>query len=137
MLFPDVKDTSFASDRGGHVQDIITRVEDKNEQKPMDNVKGSDHNNTLVSNVEGTSVSVRSTKIESSKTTRDNRIPESRHKPYHGWIDDSDSDVDLICFPLPRLPEHIEKLIGQRQSEREAPQKRRRKRRWDEKPDGM
>lgn len=191
-LFADVKDTTSPAERGGGI-----RVESKNEQKPMDNVQGSNHK-TYVNNVEKTVV--RSSVIESSKTrdklmdnvkgndhktsvssientilrssmiksankhdklmdndkasnhktcmnnventiaknsmiesskTRD-ELPNRRRRPYHGWIG-SDNSVDLNYFPLPRLPEHLEKLIAQS----DGSQIPRRKSRWDEKADDI
>ncbi|KAJ1426378.1 WIYLD domain [Sesbania bispinosa] len=101
----EVKDTTVATDRGGHEQGI--RVESKNEQKPVDNVKSSSAS-TFVSNVKSTFL--RSSMIESSKTQHEN-LPCRRHK-------------------------QIEMLFGHS----EAPQsgsRRRRKSRWDEKPDGL
>lgn len=95
--------------------------------KVMDNDKGSNHK-TLMNNVENTIA--KNSVIESSKT-RD-ELPNRRRRPYHGWIG-SDNNVDLIYFPLPRLPEHLEKLIAQS----DASQRGRSKSRWDKKADDM
>jgi hypothetical protein len=65
--------------------------------------------------------------IESTKPS-----DKSRYRPCYGWISDDDN-VDLIYFPVPPLPRHIEKLIGKSV----ALERPRRKSRWDEKPDDM
>ena len=131
VLFADVKDSTVPAERGGHGQGII-REKSENELKPVDNVAGNNYNTTFVGNVESTFV--KTTMIESSGAPEN--LPHRRRKPYYGWIGDDDDKVEFIHFPLPKLPEHIEKLIGQR----EAPQsgrRRRRKSRWDEKPDDI
>ncbi|KAK7276385.1 hypothetical protein RIF29_17524 [Crotalaria pallida] len=53
--------------------------------------------------------------------------------PCYGWMDKDDREMELTKFPLPPLPEHVERLLGKS----EAPQssRRRRKSRWDEKPE--
>ncbi|KAL5101875.1 hypothetical protein RYX36_006202 [Vicia faba] len=66
--------------------------------------------------------------IESSKTS--DKLPCNRRRRCHGWIS-SDDSVDLLYFPPPALPKHIEKLI----EKMEGPQIQRRQSRWDEKPD--
>ncbi|KAF1889329.1 hypothetical protein Lal_00024652 [Lupinus albus] len=103
----------------------------KNEPKPADNGTRSSKG-AFISNVENTFVG--NPVVESSKSFKN---PHYCHrKPFCGWIDDDKDVVELITLPIQRLPEHIEKLVGKN----EAPQssrERRRKSRWDEKPEGM
>ncbi|XP_045832183.1 uncharacterized protein LOC123923535 [Trifolium pratense] len=94
----------------------------------MDNVEESNHK-TFGSNVENTIV--KSSVIESSKTS--DKLPHNGRRPYHGRItsDDTDTEMeDLIYFPLQK---HVEKLIGKSV----APERRRRKSRWDERADNV
>ncbi|WJX58860.1 hypothetical protein P8452_44268 [Trifolium repens] len=84
----------------------------------------SDHQ-TFGSNVENTIV--KSSMIDSSKTS--DKLPHNRRRPYHGWIA-SDDTTDLVCFPLPK---NVEKLIGKSV----APERQRRKSRWDERPNNV
>jgi hypothetical protein len=107
---------------------VTYTMENVKEQEPMENVKECNHE-TFVSNVETTTV--KPSMIESTKT-RD-QLPQSRYKPCHGWISSDDDNVDLIYFPPPPLPKHIEELIGKSV----APERPKRKNRWDEKPDDM
>ncbi|CAK8538291.1 unnamed protein product [Lathyrus sativus] len=120
----DDKDTNVTTKRGGNQQDI--NVKSKNDQNPMNNVKENNHKPS-VSNVETTVV--KNSMIESSKTS--DKLPCNRlRRPCHGWIS-SDDTIDLLYFPPPPLPKHIEKIIGKM----EDSQIQRRKSRWDEKPD--
>lgn len=126
-MFPDVKKSTVPVEKGLDEQGI--RVESK--KRHVDNVSGSS-NSTFVSNVKSTFV--KTPMIESSESLKN--PPCRNRKPCYGWIDYDEEEVELMTFPLPPLPEHIEKLIGQS----EAPQtgrRRRRKSRWDEKPDDM
>ncbi|CAL0317637.1 unnamed protein product [Lupinus luteus] len=104
----------------------------KNEPKRADNVTRSSRG-AFISNE---STFVRTPMVESSKSFKN---PHYCHrKPFCGWIDDDDDDneVELITLPIPPLPEHIEKLIGKNEAPQSSRQ-RRRKSRWDEKPEGM
>ena len=82
-----------------------------------DTTVGESNHETFVSNVEATT----------------DKLPQSRYRPCYGWISSDDNDVDLIYFQPPPLPKHIEKLIGKSV----APERPKRKSRWDEKPDDM
>lgn len=123
VMFADDKDTNVPTKRGGNQQDIS--VKSKNDPKPMNNVKESNHK-TSAKNVETTIM--KNSMIESSKTS--DKLPSNRRRHCHGWIG-SDDNVDLLYFPPPALPKHIEKMIGKM----EGPQIQRRRSRWDEKPD--
>jgi len=104
----------------------------KNEQKPADNGKGI-NDSTIVNKVK--SSYDKAPVIESSKAF--NPLSSHKREGYYGWIGNgSDEDKEYVQFPIPPLFEQIEKMIGQY----EAPQSgssRRRKSRWDEKPEGM
>ncbi|PNY00236.1 hypothetical protein L195_g023512 [Trifolium pratense] len=104
----DVMDTNVPTERGGD---------------------GESNHKTFGSNVENTIV--KSSVIESSKTS--DKLPHNGRRPGHGLItsDDTDTEVeDLIYFPLQK---HAEKLIGKSV----APERRRRKSRWDERADNV
>ncbi|XP_061343582.1 uncharacterized protein LOC133289611 [Gastrolobium bilobum] len=120
-LETDVKDSAVSADRGGRGQG--SRVESKNELKPADNVEGSNYS-TFV----GTHM------IDTSEAPEN--LPCRRRKPCYGWIGGSDDEVELIRFPLPPLPEHIERLIRQSETPQSG-RRRRRLSRWDEKPHDM
>ncbi|TKY56852.1 histone-lysine N-methyltransferase [Spatholobus suberectus] len=131
-LETDVKDSAVQADRGGHEQGV--RVESKNELKPADYVKGS-NDSTFVNNVESTFV--KTPVIQSSKAF--DHLPCRRREGYHGWIGNGsdDDDMELIHFPIPPLlSKQIEKMTGQDEP-LQSGSRRRRKSRWDEKPDGM
>lgn len=122
-------DKPVPTNRGGNEPGM--RAECKTEQKLVDDVKRSSHSK-FASNAESTVV--RDSGIESSKTPEN--VPCRRRKPFHGLIG-SNGDGDgggLVYFALPPLHKQIELLT------RCAPRSvrsRRRKSRWDEKPDGI
>lgn len=118
--------------RGGHEQDMD---KSNNELKPMDNVKES-NDNTIVTNMESTFE--KTPMIQSSEAL--DHLPCRGREGYHGWIDngsDDDDDGGLIHFPIPPLSKQIEKMIEQCEPRQSGSRRRRRKSRWDEKPEGM
>jgi hypothetical protein len=103
---------------------MFVGVMDTNVPTERGGAEESDHQ-TFGSNVENTIV--KSSMNESSKTS--DKLPHNRRRPYHGWIA-SDDTTDLVCFPLPK---NVEKLIGKSV----APERQRRKSRWDERPNNV
>ncbi|MED6108268.1 hypothetical protein PIB30_022077 [Stylosanthes scabra] len=141
------QDTIPPSNQSVDVKDSSVPVirEEQNEPIPSDNVTGRNINtphNTHVNNA-GTSF-VKGNMTESLEAPE--KAPRRRRKPCYGWISDDDNDdgkVELIHLPLPPLPEHIEKLLGQSSGTVASSQKKSgirrgmRKSRWDEKPEGV
>ncbi|KAK2377166.1 hypothetical protein P8452_48960 [Trifolium repens] len=124
-------DLDFASQTNDHLDsalidnlEVEAGVMDTNVPTERGGAEESDHQ-TFGSNVENTIV--KSSMNESSKTS--DKLPHNRRRPYHGWIA-SDDTTDLVCFPLPK---HIEKLIGKSV----APERPRRKSKWDERPNDV
>ncbi|MED6151300.1 hypothetical protein PIB30_081212 [Stylosanthes scabra] len=142
------QDTVPSSNQSIDVKDSTVPVlrEEQNEPNPSNNVAGRNINTPLPHTHEnnvGTSF-VKSNMIGSLEAPE--KVPRRRRKPCYGWISGDDNDdgkVELIHLPLPPLPEHIEKLLGQSSSSVASSQKKSgirrgmRKSRWDEKPDGV
>ncbi|KAK4277853.1 hypothetical protein QN277_015784 [Acacia crassicarpa] len=113
------------SDINDEVQTQL-RVEAENKRMSVDKSIGSN-----IKNVDA--MQMRPPVIQQSQP-RDN-IAIKRLQPCHGWISSDTSDEDLIRLPMPPLPEELIKSLRQNG----APQsgRRRRRNRWDEKPDNV
>ncbi|KAL1348323.1 uncharacterized protein LOC130939138 [Arachis stenosperma] len=134
------QDTIPPSNQSTDVKDSTVPAERKeqNEPNPSDNV-----NTTTQTHMNNVGTSFVKTNMTTSLEAPE-KVQQRRRKPCYGWISDDDSDdgkVELIHLPLPPLPEHIEKLLGQSSSVSVASQTKSRirrgmrKSRWDEKPD--
>ncbi|XP_027939801.1 uncharacterized protein LOC114193985 [Vigna unguiculata] len=124
----DVGDLALQAAVGGPEQGTN---KSKNEQKSSDHVKGINDNSTIVNKVK--SPSDKALMIQSSKAF--NPLPSHKREGYYGWIGNGgDEDKEYVHFPIPPLSEQIEKMIGQYEAPRSGSSRRRRCR-WDEKPE--
>ncbi|XP_028803759.1 uncharacterized protein LOC114758839 [Neltuma alba] len=116
-------DTEFDGENSTQI-----RGEAENERMPVDDAIGSNNRNV---NAEEVRIPV----IQSSQPQVN--VPIKRRKPCYGWIgSDTDDENHLIQFPLPPLPEELMNFLQQNGTPK-CGKRRRRKSRWDEKPDDV